>query len=185
MTQNSFTCELPPDYVQALESMAADAELSVPQMLRMLIREAQALRHPAKFLPMLPLSENSPKQVIVLRKDLNMRKGKMVSQGAHASWAALLENASFDAGLQSVTFRLGEAEWNWLASGHFKKICVSVNSEEELFGIHRQAKLAGLPCKLIQDSGLTEFKEPTFTALAVGPGWPQEVDAITGGLPLL
>ena len=25
------------------------------------------------------------KQVIVLRKDLNMRKGKMVAQGAHAS----------------------------------------------------------------------------------------------------
>ena len=26
-----------------------------------------------------------PKQVIVLRKDLNMRKGKMISQGAHSS----------------------------------------------------------------------------------------------------
>ena len=33
------------------------------------------------------------KQVIVLRKDLNMRKGKMVAQGAHASMAALLGTA--------------------------------------------------------------------------------------------
>ncbi len=29
------------------------------------------------------------KQVIVLRKDLNMRKGKMVAQGAHASMRAV------------------------------------------------------------------------------------------------
>lgn len=31
------------------------------------------------------------KQVIVMRKDLNMRKGKMVAQGAHASMAVLLD----------------------------------------------------------------------------------------------
>jgi len=30
------------------------------------------------------------KQVIVLRKDLGMRKGKMVDQGAHASLGAIL-----------------------------------------------------------------------------------------------
>lgn len=30
------------------------------------------------------------KQVIVMRKDLNMRKGKMIAQGAHASVDALL-----------------------------------------------------------------------------------------------
>jgi PTH2 family peptidyl-tRNA hydrolase len=29
--------------------------------------------------------EDSPKQVIIIRKDLNMRKGKMIAQGAHAS----------------------------------------------------------------------------------------------------
>ena len=33
------------------------------------------------------------KQVIVIRKDLNMRKGKMVAQGAHASMAAILNLA--------------------------------------------------------------------------------------------
>jgi PTH2 family peptidyl-tRNA hydrolase len=30
------------------------------------------------------------KQTIVLRKDLNMRKGKMIAQGAHASMRAIL-----------------------------------------------------------------------------------------------
>lgn len=31
------------------------------------------------------------KQVIVMRKDLNMRRGKQIAQGAHASMAALLK----------------------------------------------------------------------------------------------
>lgn len=34
------------------------------------------------------------KQVIVMRKDLNMRKGKMIAQGAHASMKVLLDNMS-------------------------------------------------------------------------------------------
>src|SRR5271157_6246907 len=35
-------------------------------------------------------SNYSVKQVIVMRKDLNMRKGKMIAQGAHASMKAIL-----------------------------------------------------------------------------------------------
>lgn len=31
------------------------------------------------------------KQVIVMRKDLNMRKGKMISQGSHASLKVFLD----------------------------------------------------------------------------------------------
>lgn len=31
------------------------------------------------------------KQVIVMRKDLNMRKGKMIAQGSHASMAVILD----------------------------------------------------------------------------------------------
>lgn len=31
------------------------------------------------------------KQVIVMRKDLGMRKGKMIAQGAHAAMKALLD----------------------------------------------------------------------------------------------
>ena len=43
------------------------------------------------------------KQVIVMRKDLNMRKGKMIAQGAHASMKVLL-----DAGrpLDNATFQI-------------------------------------------------------------------------------
>ena len=113
------------------------------------------------------------KQVIVLRKDLNMRKGKMVAQGAHASMAATLEN------LEHPDVKA------WL-NGRFAKIVVSVDSEEELFAIHEKAKNAGLVCSLIRDSGFTEFNGvPTYTAVAVGPSLAEKVDEITGQLKLL
>ena len=46
------------------------------------------------------------KQVIVIRKDLNMRKGKMVAQGAHAAMMFLLGlTQSFSAGSTETNLR--------------------------------------------------------------------------------
>jgi PTH2 family peptidyl-tRNA hydrolase len=113
------------------------------------------------------------KQVIVLRKDLNMRKGKMVAQGAHASMKATLEN------LNHPDVKA------WLA-GAFTKIAVSVDSENELKQVYENAKEKGLICSLILDAGLTEFNGvPTYTAVAVGPAAKSKVDEITGHLKLL
>ena len=123
------------------------------------------------------------KQTLVLRKDLNMRKGKMVAQGAHASLRAILQLGQRQEG--SFVIPLDERLEPWLL-GRFKKICVSVNSEAELLSLHESATAAGLIAALIQDAGLTEFGGvPTYTALAVGPDREDRVDAITGTLPLL
>lgn len=123
------------------------------------------------------------KQTIVLRKDLNMRKGKMVAQGAHASLRAILQLGHREGG--NFVVPLDERLEPWLL-GRFKKICVSVNSEAELLQLHQEAKAAGLITALIQDAGLTEFGGvPTYTALAVGPDREDRVDLITGSLPLL
>ena len=69
------------------------------------------------------------KQVIVIRKDLNMRKGKMVAQGAHASMAAILKLARRQG--SDLIIPLDARIEPWL-TGRFTKICVSVNSEAEL-----------------------------------------------------
>jgi peptidyl-tRNA hydrolase, PTH2 family len=120
------------------------------------------------------------KQTIVLRKDLNMRKGKMVAQGAHASMRAILQLGRREGG--NFVVPLDERLEPWLL-GRFKKICVSVNSEAELLQLHQEAQAAGLITALIQDAGLTEFGGiPTYTALAVGP---DRADLVTGSLPLL
>jgi PTH2 family peptidyl-tRNA hydrolase len=123
------------------------------------------------------------KQTIVLRKDLNMRKGKMVAQGAHASMRAILELGRHDG--DNFVIPLDDRLAPWLL-GRFKKICVSVNSEAELLGVHEKAKSLGLITALIQDAGLTEFGGvPTYTAVAVGPDREDRVDEVTGTLPLL
>ena len=125
------------------------------------------------------------KQVIVMRKDLGMRKGKMIAQGAHASLKVLLDRGEPSADGTRFTFATTEAMAAWLG-GRFTKICVSVDSEAELDAVVERARAAGVPCALVVDAGHTEFHGvPTKTCCAVGPAWSDAVDAITGGLPLL
>lgn len=122
------------------------------------------------------------KQIIILRKDLNMRKGKMVAQGAHASMAVILNLKKEDATSYIIPKDPRIEPW---INGRFKKITVSVNSEDELLALHEEAKKRGFLTSLILDSGLTEFKEPTYTAVAIGPDNAIELDKLTGNLPLL
>lgn len=123
------------------------------------------------------------KQVIVIRKDLNMRKGKMIAQGAHASMAALTKFMTKNQRGWWAFYPPTEME-EWL-NNSFTKICVYVESELELKEIFTRAAHAELPCSIIKDNGKTEFKEPTYTAVAVGPAEVSKVDEITGKLPLL
>ena len=130
------------------------------------------------------------KQVIVVRKDLNMRKGKIVAQGSHASLKAILDVGRMkpnESGNDEITIDIerDSALQDWL-TGQFTKICVSVNSEAELLEVYNTAKKAGLMCSLIQDAGHTEFAGvPTYTCCAVGPNWSDEIDPITKDLSLL
>lgn len=125
------------------------------------------------------------KQVIVMRKDLNMRKGKMVAQGSHASLGAVLMIQEYTRNNVPGTKAWLDPYHDWLGSS-FKKICVGVNSGAELLEVYRRAEEAGLPVKLITDAGHTEFNGvPTLTCLAIGPSDSAEIDKITGGLTLL
>lgn len=132
-----------------------------------------------------------PKQVIVMRTDLGMRKGKMVAQGCHASLKVFLDRCSFSGPGKMVTYgtwRLkndAEIEWVTGESG-FTKICVGVDNEEELLEVYEKAKKANILCALITDAGKTEFNGvPTKTCCAIGPDDEKKIDAITGKLRLL
>lgn len=130
------------------------------------------------------MTERIPKQVIVMRKDLGMRKGKMIAQGAHAAMAVLLDGAHTTDTEMSVP--LTPAAHQWLISGRVTKICVGVDSEAELDDVVARAHAAKVPCALVVDAGKTEFHGvATKTCCAVGPAWADEVDAITGALALL
>lgn len=127
--------------------------------------------------------ERTAKQVIVMRKDLNMRKGKMIAQGAHASLKVLLDAGTLDGDRFTLALTPGLSQW---LGGRFTKVCVSVDSEAALDAVVEKARAGGVPCALVVDAGHTEFHGvPTKTCCAVGPAFTDEVDAITGDLPLL
>lgn len=118
------------------------------------------------------------KLVIVMRHDLSMRMGKAVAQGGHAAMMFLVH------GLLSGD-DLTETEITWFQESAMKKICLRVESEQELLDIEQRALAAGLKAYMVMDAGLTEFAGPTRTCLAIGPDEDVKIDAITGNLKLL
>lgn len=114
------------------------------------------------------------KQVLVIRMDLKMSRGKIAVQIAHAAVSAAEEARKHSL----VSWR------GWLWEGQ-KKVAVKVSSEEELLALRDKAIKAGLPLHLIRDRGLTELPPGTTTALGIGPARTETVDKITGDLPLL
>ena len=134
-----------------------------------------------------------PKQVMIMRKDLNMRKGKMIAQGAYASLAILLDRLLGPYEMRGTGLPLGindtieieEPIYQWITKS-FKKIVVGAESLNECVSVYQKAKADGIPCALIEDKGLTEFGgEITITCCAIGPDDPEKIDKITGHLKLL
>ena len=130
--------------------------------------------------------QNSTKQVIVIRRDLRMRRGKEIAQGAHASMAWLRQRIMPNFASTGVAdqVKFSEAERVWL-EGSLRKVTVKVGSEAELLSIYDRALEAGVLVHLVTDRGLTEFGgTPTRTCLAVGPDYDDRVDPVTGDLEL-
>jgi PTH2 family peptidyl-tRNA hydrolase len=127
----------------------------------------------------------SVKQVIVMRKDLQMRKGKMCAQAAHASMAFITRRLTYvDNGEYGVF--LSEVERQWLDES-FVKICVSVDSEQELLDLYELVSTqSDIVAHLVQDNGWTEFNNvPTYTCFALGPDEADKIDPFTSHLKLL
>ncbi|HEV2450058.1 MAG TPA: peptidyl-tRNA hydrolase Pth2 [Thermoplasmata archaeon] len=114
------------------------------------------------------------KMVIVLRGELRLTAGKAAVQVAHA--AVLLAE-------EAARRKLRWLE-PWRAEGG-KKIALVVQTLEELESLRRRAVGRGLPTIVVEDAGLTEVAPGTKTCLGIGPAPSEEIDPVTGGLPLL
>lgn len=137
------------------------------------------------------------KMMIVMRRDLKMRKGKIAAQAGHAAVEATLMALTKSDLLSRIrytdngmTLNLSESEAEafpiarWFLNGE-AKICVYVDSEEALLQIAERCHEADLLVALIQDAGMTEFHgEPTLTCLAIEPRPADVLQPITGDLPL-
>jgi PTH2 family peptidyl-tRNA hydrolase len=128
------------------------------------------------------------KQVLVMKKfpkDRNLRTGKYVAQGAHASLGAVFSLGKFDENRMAFIIDVSNPfVYEWII-GRFTKVTVYVDTDDELVTIHNQAKEAGIATTLITDAGLTEFNGvPTLTAVGVGPDNEELINKITGHLKL-
>jgi peptidyl-tRNA hydrolase, PTH2 family len=133
------------------------------------------------------------KQSIIVRADLNMPKGKMAAQVAHASMGAILTYlkskneilAKFTEGpryLYQLDVPAPVHEW---LSGDFAKIILKCQTVDELLELEEKAKVQGIPYKLIIDNGTTVFNEPTVTCIAIGPWRAETIDEMTKDFKLL
>jgi len=131
------------------------------------------------------------KQVTVVRKDLNMRKGKIASQVAHGVLNVVVKTA-INNGERFFLDRKGDIKTKgdtylnkWLDIS-YKKIVLYVESEEDLVMLYMKARSYDIISTLIQDNGLTEFNgEKTYTCVAFEPLPDEMIDEITGDLKLL
>ena len=128
------------------------------------------------------------KQVIVMKKfpkQRNLRTGKYVAQGAHASLGALLALGKIDNQKMTLNIDLSNPFVFEQITGRFTKIALYVETDEQLVSIYNEAKKAGIATSLITDAGLTEFDGvPTLTAVGVGPDNEEAINKITGHLSL-
>lgn len=118
------------------------------------------------------MSQPETKLVIVMRTDLQMRKGKMIAQGSHATMRAIQGD--------------NPALTQWLDDPVRTTICVRVDTEAELLAICYKARCADIPEHPMVDAGRTEFGGvQTLTCAAIGPARVEDIDQVTGGLVLL
>ncbi len=108
------------------------------------------------------------KQVIVVREDLKLSKGKLAAQVSHASVECLLRSHKDD-----VT--------KWRGEG-MKKVVLKIEDIKTLHKLHQDAKDLGLISCVITDAGRTEVMPGTVTCMGIGPDKDEKIDKVTGDL---
>ena len=119
---------------------------------------------------------NKLKQVLLVRKHLQMNPGKMGAQISHASRSAIF--SQMQDSNRGKFLRLTRYERQWYDGPH-TTIVKWVKNENQLLKAYEKAKEMGFPCALIKDMGLTVFDEPTLTTVGIGPADFNQIQKIT------
>lgn len=110
---------------------------------------------------------------LIVRKDLDMMRGKVRAQCAHAALGAC--HQQFDS----------KKVKNFLnASNNQQTVTLEVNSLAELEEINEKSLAAGLNTYVQLDAGYTQVPANTPTVLAIGPDDPERIHVITENLKL-
>ena len=111
------------------------------------------------------------KQVMIVRTDLKMRKGKIAAQCCHGAIGAYKKSPA-------DKIRKWENE-------AYAKVVLKVQTKEELIELKKLADDNGISNYLVVDAGRTQIPTSSSTVLALGPDEDEILDKITGDLKLL
>ena len=114
------------------------------------------------------------KQVIIVRMDLKLPKGKLAAQVGHACVEAVLRSLK----------NSKEKVKDWHNQG-MKKIVLKVQDEKEMLKYMQIAKDYGIITAVITDAGRTVVEPGTRTCVAIGPDKEEEINKITKDLKML
>jgi len=123
------------------------------------------------------------KLAIVMRTDLEMGKGKMCVQAGHAS-TMVARKALFEGTNGSTINKSWEIWHQWFNEGQFK-VVLKVQNELGLKILAGTVYDKGLSFVKVYDFGLTQVEPNTLTCIAIGPALSEDIDKVTGNLPLL
>jgi len=137
------------------------------------------------------------KQVIVVRKDLKMKAGKLAAQVSHASMAPLTTRLRMSEAVRdpdeedvtlSITFWNGDehddAFLEWVR-GSFTKVVLEIETEQDLLDLIERAEEEQVPGFKIEDEGRTAFHGvKTLTCASFGPCYSDVFETLTGHLKL-
>jgi PTH2 family peptidyl-tRNA hydrolase len=113
------------------------------------------------------------KQVIVVRKDLKLAKGKLAAQASHASLGAFQKTQK----TSPIDAKMWESEGG-------KKVIVYVADEKELFALKEKIP-DDIATFVVRDAGLTQLEPGTVTCLGIGPAEDAKIDKYTKDLKLV
>ncbi len=114
------------------------------------------------------------KMVIGVRTDLKLSKGKTAVQVAHAAVMCALKARKSHRLIFSKWYREGQ-----------RKVVVKLKGLEDIYRLREEAERAGITAEIVQDAGLTEVPPGTVTCIGLGPAKEEDMDRLTGDLPLL
>ncbi len=114
------------------------------------------------------------KQVLIVRRDLKLSKGKLATQVAHAAVSAAELCRRYYPRLYQEWIRTGQ-----------KKVVLQVPDLETLQRLEKIFLRYTKAVVLIRDAGRTQIAPGTITVLGVGPHKSKEIEAVTSILKLL
>lgn len=128
------------------------------------------------FKKLQPIGPVKTKMIFLVRTDLQMGKGKVASQVAHAAIMLYKESIKNNNSYLATWLRWGQP-----------KIVLKVdkNCEEVMNQVYNSAVKKNLTACKVYDSGKTQIDFGSLTVVGIGPNKVEDVDKITSQFKLL